>query len=235
MPTGLEVIRLYCYEWNSEKSDTEKVSCVVNAIKEIWCRAGLPVSSGARLKVQRLVTNFKSIVNTRRRSTSVQMKKEKEFISKNSYLFDVIERKSEVKLCAVKALFLSDQRNSRIQKLSDINLNESSDDNSVAIDFSDNNGTNDETFSTYGSDSELSLYSSSYESDDDLQPKKKLKKATIEKLDNARLSYRQMHLVSRAFIEEFDQNPSNYCIGISTFHSNSTKIREKLLKIFRSK
>lgn len=52
-----------------------------------------------------------------------------------------------------------------------------------------------------------------------------MKSETIQKMDEAGLSFRQMHNVSRAFIQEFGENPDDYCLGVSTFHANSTKLR----------
>lgn len=69
-------------------------------------------------------------------------------------------------------------------------------------------------------------------SDDDIVPKKKkkLRLATIQKMDKARLSFRQMQKVAEAFIEEFDRDPREYCIAVSTFHLNSTRIRNTEIK-----
>lgn len=39
-----------------------------------------------------------------------------------------------------------------------------------------------------------------------------------------------MQQAARAFIEEFDVNPRDYCIAVSTFHSNSTRIRSALVE-----
>lgn len=66
-------------------------------------------------------------------------------------------------------------------------------------------------------------------SDHEGPPKKKLKRSTIEKLDSAGLSFRQMNKVAEAFIEEFGENPKDYCIASSTFHSNTTKLRHEFV------
>lgn len=69
-------------------------------------------------------------------------------------------------------------------------------------------------------------------SDDDIVPKKKkkLRLATIQKMDKAGLSFRQMQKVAEAFIEEFDRDPREYCIAVSTFHLNSTRNRNTEIK-----
>lgn len=61
--------------------------------------------------------------------------------------------------------------------------------------------------------------------DEDALPKKKLKAETIKALYDAGLSFRQMELVSEAFLKQFNKNPNEYCVAASIFHANSTRIR----------
>lgn len=195
-------------------------------------------TSSIRLKVQNLIVNFKSIINTRRRSTAAQVEKENNFLEKMKYLFDVIDQNKEVKLCGRAKSFLKDQRENRVQFINtensdtmDVTDKDSSDDYSSINSEEISHGTinelheSDECSDVPSSDS--SYYPSS-EEDEDSPPRKRLKKETIEKLQNSGLSYRQMKSAAEAFIEEFNENPSEYCIGISTFHANSTKIRSEI-------
>lgn len=57
-----------------------------------------------------------------------------------------------------------------------------------------------------------------------------MKLSTIQKMDNAGLSFRQMKQVAHAFIDEFGGKPSEYCLGASTFHSNSIQIRRTIVE-----
>lgn len=228
----MDVVKCYCFEWNSNKTDNARITRVVKSIENVWNRAGLPTRSvpSIRLKVKNLITSFKSIVSTRMRSNESQEKKENDFLDKSKRLFDVIDQKLEGKLCAVKLSFLVDQRNSRHFTFSDLYCNENNleciDVDNTQIDCSMDIEI-EEILSEQGyeSDSEFSYHPSS--SDDDVVsvPKKKLKTETIRSLDDAGLSFRQMKKVSEAFIKEFDENPEDYCIGTSSFHSNSTNIR----------
>lgn len=49
-------------------------------------------------------------------------------------------------------------------------------------------------------------------------------------MDDAGLSFRQMQVVSEAFVKQFNENPNDYCIAASTFHSNSTRIRHETVE-----
>lgn len=230
LPSGLDVVRLYFY---SNRLHDEKITWVVKSIQGVWDRAEIPTraESSIRLKVKNLITCIKSILNTRHRSTMFQVDKENNFLAKNGSLFDVVDQVAVRNLGEKKLQFLNDQRNSRIQTISDMNLNSVdvflSEDSIEMCSNDDDDGNDDDD-----NDDDDSEYD---DSDDDFDPsssddepqthKKKLKLATIEKMDQARLSFRQMHEVAKAFIEEFDHDPCNYCIGISTFHSKATKIR----------
>lgn len=235
LPTGLDVIKLYCSEWNSRRSETEKISMVVNSILDVWEHAVIPVrsKSSIRLKIQNIVDRFKSLMRTRLRSTAAQVKKENDFLMKYQCLFDIVDCQSEFKLCETKKSFLKDQRNERVQQISDlnlsVNLNGSLELSNYLI---DNTSDNSENCSEPESDDDSgSLYDPS-SSDDEIVPKKKkkLKRATIQKMDKAGPSFRQMQKVAAAFIEEFGSDPREYCIAVSTFHSNSTKIRDSVIK-----
>lgn len=231
------MLKLYCYDWNSRISDSEKISKVVRSIEEIWNRTGIPVrgTSSIRLKVKNVIEKFKNILEARSKSSMTQVKRENEFISKYSSLFDVVQQKPRVEICPIKMAFLNDQRCNRIQTLNDLNVEENNDDgisidfDNVSADSHDSISSSDSDYSQ-GSDDSDSNYSPSDSDVDERIPKKKLKKETIECLNSARLSYRQMNIVARAFIAEFNENPNDYCIGASTFHSNTTKIHQEIAK-----
>ncbi|XP_055306872.1 uncharacterized protein LOC129571133 isoform X2 [Sitodiplosis mosellana] len=239
LPTEMDVVKLFCFEWDDHKSANEKMTRVVNSIKTTWSRAGLPQRSitSIRTKVKNLIATFKSIVSSRTKGTASQGKKENDFLNKSKRLFDIIDQKSEPKLNAIKKAFLSDQRDDRRLTFFDLNLNE--DDGMIVGDGG--SGTSNELMSLvpedddddtemcseqeYKSDSESNYYPTSSD-DEDYQPKKKLKTETINAMHDAGLSFRQMHKVSEAFIKQFDENLNDYCIAPSTFHSKSTKLRK---------
>lgn len=232
LPTGLDVVKLYCNEWDSRKAQSEIITWVVESIIAKWNLAGIPVraNSSIRLKVKNLLDSFKSILSTRRRSTEIQVTKETDFLEKNLVLFDIVNTKLETELCGTKKAFLCDQRTVRNQHLSALNLSR---DNPESFDgnITDNSNASQDSIGTC-SDSENDCdYSPSSSSDlEDSNPKKKLKLSTIQAMDNAGLSFRQMTQVSHAFINEFGEKPSEYCLGVSTFHSNSIRIRRMIVE-----
>lgn len=122
LPTGLQVVQLYCYEWYARKSNPEKIRRVVNQIMSVWNRAHIPVRSvrSIYLKVEKLIMRFKNILNTRTRSTNVQVEKENSFLADCSKLFDVVHEESVVSLSMDSIIFLNDQRNERLQEISNI-------------------------------------------------------------------------------------------------------------------
>lgn len=192
LPTGLDILKLFCYEWKSNKNDAEKITRVVNALMHIWNEAGIPIRTTAsiRLKVKNLIKTFKSLLCSRRRSTVLQVSRENDFLIKTSKLFDIVNQSAEKKLCENKKIFLKDQRSDRIQNVSDINLNEF--DSGSIYDYH-----TDDTMESTSSDTEISC--DSEDSDDDyspssceeeLAPKKRLKQTTIDKMDRAGLSFR---------------------------------------------
>lgn len=236
LPTGLDVLKLYCSEWNSTGANSDKITWVVDSIKKIWKEADIPIrdTTSIRLKVKNLVDKFKTILRTRRKSTVAQVKKEDAFIENNRLLFDIANQRSRVELCHVKRMFLNDQKNSRLQRISDMHscgnerIDVSNDSDSGMSDSEDDHAVDDDTTCENDigceSDNDYSPSSSDY---DESPPKKKLKPSTILSLDNAGLSFRQMQQVSRAFIAEFGEKPSDYCLGVSTFHAHSTKNRKE--------
>lgn len=231
MPTGLDVLKLYCSEWDSTQVQSEKITSIVDSIKRIWSLADIPVRETAsiRLKVKNLLDKFKSILNTRRKSTVSQVGKEDAFIEKNRSLFDIVNQKAELKLSHDQKAFLDDQRNDRLRNIPDLN---SCENDLIDVNMSDNDDSmsaskecsRDDNNGDGTSEDDIDYYPSSSDSEES-PPKKKLKQATILKLDNAGLSFRQMQQVSQAFIEEFGGKSSDYCLGVSTFHAQSTKIR----------
>lgn len=238
LPTDIDVIKLFCSEWTSNKTENEKIARVVNSIKSSWDQAGLPSRSNPsiRMKVKNLIIRFKSIVSTRTKCSDAQKKREREFLENSNRLFDIIDQQSESKLCVMKSLFLSDQRNDRRMTFVDLNLNENADFNLMesANERDNSMESEDGEFETwseseYDSASESNYYPSSSD-DDDYSPKKKLKIDTIKAMDDAGLSFRQMQVVSEAFVKQFNENPNDYCIAASTFHSNSTRIRHETVE-----
>lgn len=123
LPTALEVIKLYCSEWNTMTCETEKIARVVNSIIEIWNQAGIQIRSvpSIRQKVKILVDNLKSIIKSRRKFDARQLKKENDFLAKSACLFDIVNQKLECKLSSMKKLFLHDQRNVRLERISNMN------------------------------------------------------------------------------------------------------------------
>lgn len=226
-------MKLYCNDWKTGKSQTEKITNLVKSVIAVWNRAGIPVrgTSSIRLKVTNLISAFKYIINMRRNSNDNQVKREEDFISTNQHLFDVVDSKLENSMSNVKRAFLSDQRGARLQNISNfysnmIPLN----DEIMNYDYENS----DESSGESSESSKSNEYCPSSSDDEEVHPKKKLKRETIAKLEDAGLSFRQMRKVTEAFIDEFDQNPNDYCMGVSTFHSNSTRIRSENVEKTRS-
>lgn len=238
LPTEVEVIKLYCLEWSTMISDADKITRVVNAIVEIWNRTGIKIrtSSSIRQKVKMLISDFKSIIRTRRKGNRLQVDRENKFLIKTTRLFDIAEQKSESQMSSTRKAFLIDQRNERRQCISILEesifseYQEDIHENFTVMSIFDSDSDSD-IRSDSGTESESSSdYCPSISDQDRDIPKKKLKKGTIKKLDEAGLSYRQMQLAAEAFIGEFNENPKEYCIGVSTFHSNVTGIRKALVE-----
>lgn len=234
LPTAIDVIRLYCSEWNSINRDKRGVTKVLDSLKDLWNRAGIPMrdQSSIRLKLKNLISELKAILRKRTKSSRLQVKKETDFITKNRRLFDVVDSFRTDELSDAKKRFLIDQRNNRVLHFVDLNENDlelcaNTDDvidttNSVphAISEDEISSSEDESYIPSSSDEE------------DVIAKKKLKKETVQKLNDAGLSFRQMKLAAEAFIKEFDLDENDYCIGTSTFHSNSIKLRATAVNTF---
>lgn len=126
LPTALDVLRLYCINWNATKSENEKVVHLVKSIENIWNSIGLPTraNSSIRLKLKNLLKKFKSVLASRRKSCELQVRKENEFLFYSNRLFDVIDQRKETNLCAKKISFLSDQRSGRLLTFSYFNVDE---------------------------------------------------------------------------------------------------------------
>lgn len=224
----MDLVKLFCSKWLSKESDAEKITWIIDCLEQTWNKAGIPTrhTASIRSKVKSNLMKFKSILNTRRQSTPLQVEKENAFIEKNRVLFDIVDQKSESKLSHMKKIFLSDQRNNRNQIFSDLNSTENSSEELIDNQLSDDSMMSVDSPATESTEENDSEYCPSSSDEEETIPKKKLKQATIQKMDEAGLSFRQMQHVAHAFIEEFDENPDHYCLGISTFHSNSTKIRK---------
>lgn len=228
----MEIVKHFCLEWYSNKSESDKISKVVESIVHAWNRASLPLrsTSSIRLKVKNLITRFKSIVATRTKSNQTQEKKESDFLEKSKKLFDVVDQDLEITLSEVRNNFLIDQRSNRCLTFFDLDLNEDNlggDDQNHDSDLSAASVDDDVEMLSEQEYSSESSYDPPSSDDDETPPKKKLKRETIKALDDAGLSFRQMQKVSQAFIKEFDGNHLDYCIASSTFHSNSTRIRNE--------
>lgn len=130
-----------------------------------------------------------------------------------------MNNKLENSMSAAKKDFLSDQRGDRIRNISGFDPN----DETMNSDYE--TSSESECESSHSSEPSEFSFSSSSNCENYRPKKKKLKRATIEKLEEAGLSCRQMQKVVKAFNEEFESDPEDYCIGSSTFHSNSIKIR----------
>lgn len=103
--------------------ETEKITRVVQSIIAIWNQAGIQIRSlpSIRQKVKILVDNFKSIIKSRRKGTALQLNKENNFLVKTTCLFDIVDQRLECHLSPIRKSFLNDQRNGRLQKISNMN------------------------------------------------------------------------------------------------------------------
>lgn len=128
LPTGLQVVKFFCSEWHERKSNQEKIKRVVSEIISVWDKARIPVRSVKRIhmKVEKHISRLKNILNTRTRSSIIQVEKENAFLTDSRILFDVIDEESEASLCVESKKFLSDQRNARLQEISDFNFSDNS-------------------------------------------------------------------------------------------------------------
>lgn len=112
LPLEIDVLKLYSH-FGRNISENERIITIVRGIERCYEYAGIPTrhTESIRIKVKRLLTNYKGLLSKRKVPWISQRQKELDFANRIRSLFEVTA--NEALLSAVQARFLQDQRTIR--------------------------------------------------------------------------------------------------------------------------
>lgn len=112
LPLEIDVLKFYSH-FGRNSLENERINTTVRGIERCYEYAGIPTrhSESIRIKLKRLLRNFKDLLAKRKVPWMAQRRKEMDFANRIRSLFEVTV--NEALLSAIQARFLQDQRTNR--------------------------------------------------------------------------------------------------------------------------